>query len=89
LNDQIQNYLAESFRPEDILAVLSPKELAGLEAVVLSVCGAGFGIAAVLSETRESFFIELVSVVSFLEQLMMNKTLIVKNNFFINFISWY
>lgn len=77
-------YRAESFLLEDVVILLSETEPEfDIEEVVLSVCGAGFGIAAELSEATESLLIELVSVVSFFEQLMMNKTLIANNNFFI------
>ena len=81
-------YLAESFLLEDEVALLSVTEPEfDIEVVVLSVCGAGFGIAAELSDAKESLVIEL-SVASFFAQLMMNKTLIAKNNFFIIIYFW-
>jgi len=77
----IKTYLTESLLPPGVILLLSDIDPEA-EVVVLSVCGAGFGIVAVLSEVKISLDIEF-SVVPFFEQLMMNRTLIVKNNFFI------
>jgi len=60
-----------------------PEVVPDAEVVVLSVCGAGFGIAAVLSDAKESLLVELVCDESFFEQLIIAKTLRVKKNFFI------
>lgn len=57
-----KTYLAESPLPG--IAVESPPDIDPelvpvAEETVLSVCGAGCGIAAELSDTRESLFVEL------------------------------
>ena len=53
------------------------------EVAVLSVCGAGFGIAAVLSDAKESLLVELVCDESFFEQLIIIKAPNAIKNFFI------
>lgn len=54
-----------------------------IDPVALSVCGAGFGMAAALSEAKESLVIELFCAVSFFEQLIMNNTVAANITFFI------
>ncbi|MNT30057.1 hypothetical protein D3C72_1658310 [compost metagenome] len=61
--------------------------LSATDTEVVSVDGDGFGIAVIVSTGKESV-VELVSAVSFFEQLTMNKTLSVTNNVFIINYFW-